>query len=217
MAHPIPVSATVQSGQAPLDDLRLDLFMVTQDGTIAKAVGSFPVAAGAAEVPEIPLADPALRWGIRIHRGGGHLGLDAPDGAPQALIDFVRDHVPSHFSMERLDMGADAQGRYVLTFHGRYAPLPFGQAQVEYRRAFGIAPGVADAARRRRHGLHAPDGLHDLDRARARGRGGRLQRRPDGRGPDRRDRLRALPAPRRGGLSAPLRQSSQSGPWARSA
>ena len=75
----------------------------------------------------MPLADPALRWAIRIvdtalavpvyrsgplgflpggprsrifgdririHRGGGNLGLDAPDGAPQVLIDFVRDNLP---------------------------------------------------------------------------------------------------------------------------
>ena len=180
MAHPIPVSATVQAGQAPLDDLRLDLFMVTQDGTIAKAVGSFPVVAGVAEVPDVPLADPALKWAIRItdarlgapvyrsgplarlpggprrfpvpdhiriHRGGGHLGLDAPDGAPQVLIDFVRDHLPPHFSMRGLDMEADAQGRYVLTFRGRYAPLPFGQADLEYRRRFRTAPAWTRAAR----------------------------------------------------------------------
>ncbi len=212
MAHPIPVSATVQAGQAPLDDLRLDLFMVTQDGTIAKAVGSFPVVAGVADVPDVPLADPALKWAIRItdarlgapvyrsgplarlpggprrfpvpdhiriHRGGGHLGLDAPDGAPQVLIDFVRDHLPPHFSMRGLDMEADAQGRYVLTFRGRYAPLPFGQADLEYRRRFRIAPGV-DPGRAARVAVAWPQGaaegglpwlaeFRDLDRVLAAG------------------------------------------------
>jgi hypothetical protein len=189
MAHPVPVVASVQSGQAPLDDLRMDLFMVTQDGAVAKDLGGFPVTGGVAQLPDVPLADPALRWAIRvvdvrlnapvyrsgplgrlpgggsvifpdrirIHRGGGHLGLDGPDGAPQALTDFVRDHLPSGFTMQGIDLAADDLGRYQLTFRGLYAPLPFGQAQVSYRRAFGIAPGL-DPGRARRVAVAWPQG-----------------------------------------------------------
>lgn len=80
MAHPIPVSATVQSGQAPLDDLRLDLFMVTRDGTIAKAVGSFPVAAGVTDftpqtvsMTSIALAPEGAEVGCRVVLTAGAL------------------------------------------------------------------------------------------------------------------------------------------------
>jgi hypothetical protein len=156
--------------------------MVTQDGSVAKELGRFPVTGGAAEVPDVPLADPALRWAIRIvdtvlsvpvcrsgplgtlpggprshifgdrirlHRGGGFLGLDAPDGAPQVLIDYVRDNLPQAFQLAGIDLGADAQGRYVLTFRGRYRPLPVVSVDLEYRRGFAVAPGI-DAGRPRR-------------------------------------------------------------------
>ncbi len=186
----IPVQATAAQGFPPLDALALDLMQVTQDGNVAKELGRFPVTAGAAEVPDVPLADPALRWAIRIvdtalsvpvyrsgplgflpggprshifgdtiriHRGGGHLGLDAPDGAPQALIDFVRDNLPDTFQFRGLDMAADAQGRYQLTLEGRYAPLPIATVNIAYRRAFGIAPGL-DAGRPRRVAVAWPQG-----------------------------------------------------------
>ncbi|HET6691596.1 MAG TPA: hypothetical protein VFG74_12100 [Miltoncostaeaceae bacterium] len=186
----IPVQATAASGFAPLDALALDLMMVTQDGNIAKELGRFPVTGGAAEVPDVPLADPALRWAIRIvdtalgvpvyrsgplgflpggprsrifgdrirlHRGGGNLGLDAPDGAPQVLVDFVRDNLPGAFQMRSLDLGADVQGRYVLTLRVRYRPLPVIDVDIEYRRGFGIAPGI-DAGRPRRVAVAWPQG-----------------------------------------------------------
>jgi hypothetical protein len=94
---------------------------------------------------------------IRLHRGGGHLGLDAPDGAPQALIDHVRDHLPRHVSMRGLDMEADAAGRYALTFEGRYVPLPGASVAFAWRRAFGIAPGL-DPGRPRRLAVAWPQG-----------------------------------------------------------
>ena len=186
----IPVQATSSPGFPALDALALDLVMVTQDGSIAKELGRFPVTGGAAEVPDVPLADPALRWAIRIvdtalavpvyrsgplgflpggprshifgdririHRGGGHLGLDSPDGAPQVLVDFIRDHLPSAFAFRRLDMAADPQGRYQLTLAGRYAPIPIASVDLEYRRAFGIAPGL-DPGRPRRVAVAWPQG-----------------------------------------------------------
>ena len=66
MAHPIPVQATVSSGYAPLDSLVLDLMWVTQDGRVAKELGRYPVTGGVAEIPDLPLPDPQLRWAIRI-------------------------------------------------------------------------------------------------------------------------------------------------------
>jgi hypothetical protein len=190
MAVRIPVQATSSPGFPALDALALDLMQVTQDGAVAKELGRFPVVAGVAEVPDLPPADPALRWAIRIvdtalavpvyrsgplgvlpggprsqifgdririHRGGGNLGLDAPDGAPQVLVDFVRDNLPHGFAMRGLDPGADAQGRYLLTFRGRYRPLPVVDVVLEYRRAFAIAPGL-DAGRPRRVAVAWPQG-----------------------------------------------------------
>ena len=190
MAVRIPVEATWSPAFGPLDALSLDLFQVAQDGGVAKELGRFPVVGGAAAVPDAPLADPALRWAIRlvdarlsvpvyrsgplsflpggprshifgdrirIHRGGGNLGLDSLDGAPQALIDHVRDHLPHGFAMRRLDLAADAQGSYVLTFNGRYRPLPVVSVDLEYRRAFRIAPGL-DPGRPRRVAVAWPQG-----------------------------------------------------------
>ncbi|MGE0027779.1 MAG: hypothetical protein AB7O78_05735 [Thermoleophilia bacterium] len=209
----IPVQATASPGFPALDALGLDLVQVTQDGNVAKALGRFPVTGGAAEVPDVPLADPALRWAIRIvdtalgvpvyrsgplgflpggprshifgdtirlHRGGGNLGLDAPDGAPGVLIDVVRDNLPNGFALLGLDLAADPQGRYVLTFRGRYQPLPLGSVTLEYRRAFAIAPGI-DPGRPRRVAVAWPQGpgsgvpavlqpaIQDLDRVLAAG------------------------------------------------
>lgn len=186
----IPVQATASPGFPGLDALALDLVQVTQDGTVAKEIGRFPVAGGAAEVPDVPLADPVLRWAIRIvdtalgvpvyrsgplgslpggprshifgdririHRGGGNLGLDAPDGAPQVLIDFVRDNLPGGFQLAGIGLGADPQGRYVLTFRGRYRPVPVVSVVLEYRRGFAIAPGI-DPGRPRRVAVAWPQG-----------------------------------------------------------
>ncbi len=186
----ILVQATASAGFPALDALALDLMQVTQDGSIAKELGRFPVTGGVAEVPDVPLADPALRWAIRIvdtalavpvyrsgplgflpggprsrifgdririHRGGGNLGLDAPDGAPQVLIDFVRDNLPHGFQLQGIDVGADPQGRYVLTFRGRYRPLPVVSVDLEYRRGFAIAPGI-DPGRPRRVAVAWPQG-----------------------------------------------------------
>jgi len=94
---------------------------------------------------------------IRIHRGGGNLGLDAPDGAPQVLTDFVRDNLPHGFRLRGIDLGADAAGRYLLTFRGRYRPLPVIDVDLEYRRGFGIAPGI-DSGRPRRVAVAWPQG-----------------------------------------------------------
>jgi len=186
----IPIQATASPGFPALDALALDLLQVTQDGSVAKELGRFPVTGGAAEVPDVPLADPSLRWAIRIvdtalgvpvyrsgplgflpggarshifgdtiriHRGGGNLGLDAPDGAPQVLIDFVRDNLPSGFELAGIDFGADPQGRYVLTFRGRYRPLPIVSVTLAYRRGFAIAPGI-DPGRPRRVAVAWPQG-----------------------------------------------------------
>jgi hypothetical protein len=92
---------------------------------------------------------------IRLHRGGGNLGLDSPDGAPQVLVDHVRDNLPHGFRLEGIDMGADAGGRYTLTFRGRYRPLPVLDVALTYRRA--IAPGI-DAGRPRRVAVAWPQG-----------------------------------------------------------
>lgn len=186
----IPVQASVSPGFPALDALALDLLQVAQDGTVAKELGRFPVAGGAAEVPDVPLADPALRWAIRIvdtalsvpvyrsgplgflpggprshifgdririHRGGGNLGLDAPDGAPQVLTDVVRDNLPAGFALDGIDLAADPQGRYVLTFRGRYRPLPVVSVTLEYRRGFAVAPGI-DPGRPRRVAVAWPQG-----------------------------------------------------------
>jgi hypothetical protein len=190
MAIRIPVAATWSPGFGPLDALALDLFHVAPDGAVAKEAGRFAVVGGVAEVPAGPVADPALRWAIRlvdlrlsvpvyrsgplralpggprshifgdrvrIHRGGGNLGLDAPDGAPQVLVDHVRDHLPPGFAMSRLDLTADAEGRYVVTFHGRYRPAPVVTVALAYRRAFRIAPGL-DPGRPRRVAVAWPQG-----------------------------------------------------------
>ncbi|HMO00056.1 MAG TPA: hypothetical protein PKD59_11640 [Miltoncostaeaceae bacterium] len=186
----IPVQASVSPGFPALDALALDLLQVTQDGAVAKELGRFPVTGGAAEVPDVPLADPALRWAIRIvdtglsvpvyrsgplgflpggprshifgdririHRGGGNLGLDAPDGAPQVLTDVVRDNLPAGFALAGIDLAADPQGRYVLTFRGRYRPLPVVSVTLEYRRGFAVAPGI-DPGRPRRVAVAWPQG-----------------------------------------------------------
>ena len=95
---------------------------------------------------------------IRIHRGGGNLGLDAPDGAPQVLIDFVRDNLPHGFQLQGIDVAADPQGRYQSSrSRGRYRPLPVASVDLEYRRGFAIAPGL-DPGRPRRVAVAWPQG-----------------------------------------------------------
>ena len=190
MAHPIPVSATVSPGHAPLDALALDLFLVTQDGRIEKEVGRFPVLGGVAQVESMTLPDPRLRWAlrvtdlaaavpvyrsgpllalpggprrfpvgdrIRVHRGGGALALDAGDGAPQALIDHLREGLGPRWTLRGVDLGADPEGRYVVTLHARFAPLPFATIELTYRRAFRIAPSL-DPGRSRRVAVAWPQG-----------------------------------------------------------
>lgn len=193
MAHPIPVQATVTPGYALLDSLVLDLMWVTQDGRIAKDIGRYPVTGGVAEIPDLPLPDPQLRWAIRIsdlaagvpvyrsgplgrlpggggrfplpdhvriHRGGGSLSFDEGDGAPEALVQYVRDHLPHGWTFGGLDLGADSAGRYRLTFHGRWHLLPFADVAVAYRRSFGIAPSF-DAGTPRKVAVAFPQGPWD--------------------------------------------------------
>ena len=193
MAHPIPVQATVSSGYAPLDSLVLDLMWVTQDGRVAKELGRYPVTGGVAEIPDLPLPDPQLRWAIRIsdlaagvpvyrsgplgrlpgprrfpidadrvriHRGGGSLGFDEGDGVPEALVQYVRDHLPPGWIFGGLDLGVDAAGRYRLTFHGRWHLLPIADVAVAYRRSFGIAPSF-DAGTPRKVAVAFPQGPWD--------------------------------------------------------
>jgi hypothetical protein len=93
---------------------------------------------------------------IRIHRGGGVVGLDSLDGAESLLRERVRAMLPRPLRFAALELGSDAEGRYVLTLSGRME-LAGMRLAFEYRRAFRVA-GALDPGRPARAAVAWPEG-----------------------------------------------------------
>jgi hypothetical protein len=93
---------------------------------------------------------------IRVHRGGGVFGLDSGDGAEALLRERLRATMPPPAVYERVELGSDQEGRYVLTLHGRIRVAGLTLA-FAYRRALRIA-GALDPGRPARAVVAWPEG-----------------------------------------------------------
>jgi hypothetical protein len=93
---------------------------------------------------------------IRIHRGGGILGLDSLDGAESLLRERLAATLPRPLRFGGVELGSDAEGRYVLTLSGRME-IAGQRLAFEYRRAFRLAGGL-DPGRPARAVVAWPEG-----------------------------------------------------------
>ncbi|WP_217913753.1 hypothetical protein [Miltoncostaea marina] len=122
-------------------------------------------------LPGPPARGPLAAGAVRIHRGGGVLRIDSPEGAASLVRDRLAT-LPAPLIATDVELGADAERRYVVRVRGL---VPAGGRALPFRYARGLRlAGSLDPGRPRRSVVAWPEGPADAGGAPLRALAGAL-------------------------------------------